>query len=145
MDRPRRHWQSTLHNTRLGKKNSKPDFLIECSPNIIKIILLIWKLPILPKNISFEHVKWPSQRCRLLKMAIYAFKRGFFNSIFRIWTDEVSRQHLNMIQLFSKNLSLVKKLTPLYPPEKHSAQMQLCCNSNLLKLPLVPQRKKKHP
>ena len=53
-------------------------------------------------------------------------KGGFFNSIFRIWTDEVSRQHLNMIQLSSKNLSLVKKLTPLYPPKKHSAQMQLC-------------------
>ena len=78
-------------------------------------------------------------------MAIYGFKSDFFNSIFRIWTDEVSRLHLNMIQLFKKNLSQARNWLTLYHPEKHSALLQLCCNSSLMKLPLVPQRKKKHP
>ena len=58
-------------------------------------------------------------------MAISVLKSDFFNSIFSICCDVVSRLHLNMIQLFLKDLSCVKKLTPRHPPPNHSAQMQL--------------------
>jgi hypothetical protein len=38
-----------------------------------------------------------------------------------------------MLTLFKKSIS-DQKIDPLYPHEKHTAQMQLCCNSNLLQL-----------
>ena len=62
-------------------------------------------------------------------MAISVLKRGFFNSIFSICSDVVSRFNLKTSWLFLKNLSLVKKLLPPQTPTKSQ-----CTDATLLQL-----------
>ena len=117
----------------MGQKNSKPGFLIEWSSNKIKNILWIQKLPYRQKNISFEHVKWPSQSCRLPGMAISVLKSDCFNSIFRVWSIEVPTWNLDPSNSLLKILNWWKDWPPSTSLKStvhrcNSAATQICCN-----------------